>query len=201
MHFLREALVLVFTLGLAAQVGGYARENAVDGGPPGLLAELPASLGATLWTGVILVALGEVLPEARRRWLGSGDDALPGIGLDPETAAVLPRLLRNATALADKGTVTPDDGTTLRAIDGASTEADIPGVVAAGGQRFTKLIEPVTFGFDATGRLAWLRVAALNTNSTDYDLVVATEISLAYDAVAPIPSTDGLVLAATEEQR
>ena len=69
MPFLREALVLVFTLGLAAQVGGYALGNAASDGPLGLLAELLATLGATLWTGIVLVALVEVLSEARRRWL------------------------------------------------------------------------------------------------------------------------------------
>ena len=150
--------------------------------------------------------LFSALVSGGERWRNDGEgwyraDALPGIGLDPETTALLPRLLRDATKLADKGTIAPDDGLTLRAVDGAATEVDVPGVVAAGGERFTKLTEPVTFGFDAAGRLAWLRVVALNTNSTDYDLVVVTEIRLAYDAVDAIPSTDGLVLAPVEEQR
>jgi hypothetical protein len=126
--------------------------------------------------------------------------AVPGIGLDPETAVLLPRLLRNVTATIDKGTVTPEGGAALRAIDGSGKEADIPGVVAADGERFTKLTEPITFAFDAGGRLAWLRVVALNTNSTDYDLVIETEISLAYDNVDPLPTTDKLVLAPAEVQ-
>jgi hypothetical protein len=113
----------------------------------------------------------------------------------------MPSLLRNVTSVTDKGSVTPDGSVALRAIDGAAKTADLPGVVAAGGERFTKLSAPVTFGFDAGGRLAWLRVVALNMNSTVYDLVVDTEIRLAYDHVEPIPPSDGLVLAPAEKTR
>jgi hypothetical protein len=140
------------------------------------------------------------------RWRNDGDgwyraEALPGIGLDPETASALPRLLRNVTSATDKGSVTPEDGVPLRAIDGEGKEADAPGVVAAGGERFTDLTEPITFGFDADGRLAWLRVVARNTNSTEYDLVIETDIRLAYDNVDALPAADELVLAPVEPQR
>lgn len=145
-----------------------------------------------------LVAGGERWRNDSHGWYKA--NALPGIGLDPETAVLLPILLRHATAVTDKGTVSPVDGTTYRAIEGGAKEADIPGVVAAGGERFTKVTEPITFGFDASGQLAWLRVVALNTNSTDYDLVIETEISLAYDNVDPLPTTDKLVLAPAEVQ-
>jgi hypothetical protein len=151
--------------------------------------------------------LFSALVTSGERWRNDGEgwyraDALPGIGLDPETAVLLPSLLRNVTSVADTGNVTPpDDSIALRAIDGAAETADVPGVVAAGGERFTKLTEPVTFGFDAAGRLAWLRVAARNTNSTVYDLVVETEVRLAYDAVPAIPASDGLVLAPKDGTR
>jgi len=139
------------------------------------------------------------------RWRNDGHgwyraEALPGIGLDPETAAALPRLLRNATGVTDKGVITPDGSAPLRALGADGKVADLPGIVAAGGQGFTKLTGPITFGFDADGRLAWLRVIALNTNSSDYDLVVDTEIRVAYDNVAPLPATDDLVLAPAEAQ-
>jgi hypothetical protein len=139
------------------------------------------------------------------RWRNDGDgwyraEALPGIGLDPETAVLLPRLLRNGTDATDKGSV-PVDGASLRAIELTGKEADIPGLVAADGERFTKLIEPMTIGFDGAGRLAWLRSVALNMNMTDFDLVIETEITFSYDAVDSLPSPDSLELAPAEATR
>lgn len=66
-RFIREALVLVFVLGLAAYVGGYLLRDAATGEPVGLLADLLSTLGTTLWTGVVLVSFVQILPDARRR--------------------------------------------------------------------------------------------------------------------------------------
>jgi hypothetical protein len=107
-------------------------------------------------------------------------DGLPGIGLDPETARLLPTLLRDATEPTAKGTLNLD-GKALVAIDAAGTEADIPGLVVAGGVDSTRLTAPIEFGFDSLGRLARIHALALNTTMTDYDLVVDTVIAIRYD--------------------
>jgi hypothetical protein len=65
-YFLREALISAFVLGLAAHIGGYLLRAAATGEPLRLLADLVATLGTTIWTGVILLFFVEVLPEARR---------------------------------------------------------------------------------------------------------------------------------------
>jgi hypothetical protein len=112
-------------------------------------------------------------------------DSPPGVGLDPITVRLLPDLVRNATAPADAG-LDPADAS-LRAIAATGTVADIPGVVAADGARFTKLTEPVTFALDPDGRLAKLHVVAQNTNLTEFDLVVDTEIDLTYGLTQALP--------------
>ena len=66
-YFIREALITAFVLGLAAHVGGYALAAVTTNEPMHLLADLLATLGTTVWTGVVLVVFVEVLPEARRR--------------------------------------------------------------------------------------------------------------------------------------
>lgn len=115
-------------------------------------------------------------------------DVLPGIGLDPDTAALLPRLLRNASdAIAKDGIVVDDK--TLAQIAATGSEADVPGLVAAKGEAYTDLIAPIEFAFDDQGRLARIHAVALNTTMTDFDLVVDTVIVLRYD-VDPGPLPD-----------
>ena len=129
-------------------------------------------------------------------------DQPPGIGLDPATAALLPGLLRNAAApevtdlAAAEGELGRADASATRAITAAGTVADIPGVVAVDGAPFTELTAPITFSFDAAGRLSGLLVTAHNTNAIEQDLVVVTEITLHYDDVptglpAPEPAWAG----------
>lgn len=114
-------------------------------------------------------------------------DVLPGIGLDPETAALLPRLLRNATDATTKNSLTLD-GKTLPQIAAKGSEADIPGLVAAKGKAYTKLTSPIEFAFDDQGRLARIHAIALNMTMTDFDLVVDTIIVFRYDIPAgPLP--------------
>lgn len=116
-------------------------------------------------------------------------DGLPGIGLDPETAALLPRLLREATEPTITGEA-PFDGSSLVMIDAAAKEADIPGLVASNGLDYTRLIRPIEFGFDDQGRLARIHAIALNTTMTDFDLVVDTVIVLRYDDPGALPNPD-----------
>jgi hypothetical protein len=114
-------------------------------------------------------------------------DVLPGIGLDPETATLLPQLLRNANdATAKDGVVVGDK--TLPQIAATGREVDIPGLVAAKGVAYTDLIAPIEFALDEQGRLARIHAVALNTTMTDFDLVVDTVIVLRYDdAPGPLP--------------
>jgi hypothetical protein len=132
------------------------------------------------------------LVRAGVRWRNDRDgwyqaDVLPGIGLDPETAALLPTLLRNATEATAKESITLA-GKTLAQIEATGTEADIPGLVAAKGEAYTELTSPIEFAFDDQGRLARIHAVALNTTMTDFDLVVDTIIVLRYDIPAgPLP--------------
>jgi hypothetical protein len=114
-------------------------------------------------------------------------DNPPGVGLDPRTAALLPDLLRNATAVTDAGTK-PVNGATLPAVTGSAKVADIPGVIASDGAGFTELVAPLEFAFDDQGRLAQVHVLARNTNLDVYDLLIDTTITFAYPTTAaPLP--------------
>lgn len=120
-----------------------------------------------------------------KTWRNDGEgwyetDTPPGIGLDPRTVSLLPTLLRNAASPVDGG-VALRDGATVRRVGATGAVADIPGVIAADGEGFTKLLEPIDFAFDIDGRLVELRVVAQNLNLTEYDLVVETTITLRYD--------------------
>jgi hypothetical protein len=130
-----------------------------------------------------------------KTWRNDGEgwyetDSPPGIGLDPKTASLLPRLLRNATGPTEAGIETVD-GEEARKLTADGRVADIPGVVAADGLDFTVLAEPLELSFDDLGRLVKARVVARNTNMTDYDLIVETVITLRYPLTAaalPEPS-------------
>jgi hypothetical protein len=121
-------------------------------------------------------------------------EVLPGIGLDPATAALLPTLLRNASEPAKQRTE-PIDGKTLLRVDATAAKSDMPGVVAADGLAYTKLSAPVEFGFDELGRLVQIHVVALNTNLTEFDLVVDTVISIRYDDVGGLPQPEPVFVA------
>jgi hypothetical protein len=146
------------------------------------------------WTGAPI--LYEALVRGGERWRTDGHgwykaQALPGIGLDPDTAALLPDLLRGATSPVDVPAGDPKvDPDAVRTLEDSATAAQIPGVVAAGGAAFTALTEPVAYGFDDTGRLVSVRVVARNTNMTDFDLVVETTIDIAYDGVDGLPDPE-----------
>jgi len=162
--------------------------------PDGFWSQMQAgpNEGATPdWAGAPI--LFEALVRDGERWRNDGDgwyqaQIVPGIGLDPDTAGLLPALLRGATSPVDvPAGDKAADPTAARTLANAATPAQIPGVVAANGAAFTKLTDPVAYGFDDTGRLVSVRVMALNTNMTDFDLVVETTITIAYDDVAGLP--------------
>lgn len=163
--------------------------------PDGFFSEMLAGPeeegGKPDWDGALVMY--QALVRDGARWRNDGDgwyeaESLPGIGLDPETAALLPTLLRNADGPAD---AKPDDSNVdpkaARNLDAGAVKADIPGLVAADGLAFTELSGKFVYSFDASGRLISVATSALNTNMTDFDLVIDTSIAIAYDEVGELP--------------
>jgi hypothetical protein len=54
-------------VGLAAHVGGYLLRLEMTTELLGLVADLLYGLGFALWTGVVVVLFGQVIPEVKRR--------------------------------------------------------------------------------------------------------------------------------------
>lgn len=162
----------------------------------------PAEGEAPDWEGAQVMY--EALVRDGERWRSDGDgwyqtDGLPGIGLDPETAALLPALLRGATAAMDlpSGDAKTDPAA-ARNLEAAADPADLPGLVAADGLAFTELLGPLAYGFDDLGRLISITAVARNMNMTEHDLIVETRIVVAYDDVDPLPEPKPLVSIQTE---
>jgi hypothetical protein len=142
------------------------------------------------WTGSQILYEALVRGDVPMRNDGDGwyeADALPGVGLDPDTAALLPALLRKAEPTDLPTGDEKTDPAAARNLEATAKPADIPGVVAADGAAFTELTDAIAYGFDDAGRLVRINVSALNTNMTDFDLVIETVISIAYDGVDPLP--------------
>ena len=162
---------------------GFTMEMRAGPASPGAPADLAA--GELLYRA--LVRDGTTYRDDGLGWYPTQDP--PGIGLDPTTAGLLPMLLRHAgnAREADLGTAEGElgraDPTATRAIEASGTLDDIPGIIAVDGALFTELTEPLDFTFDAAGRLTGILVTARNTNVDVHDLVVVTEITLAYDGV------------------
>jgi cytochrome c-type biogenesis protein CcmE len=110
----------------------------------------------------------------------------PGIGLDSATVALLPRLLRQATAATLAGS-TSIDGQSADLIRASGTVANAPGLLAIDGAPFTELREPIAFALDSQGRLVQLSAVERNTNSDAFDLIVTTTITFRYGAVPALP--------------
>jgi hypothetical protein len=127
-------------------------------------------------------------------------DNPPGIGLDPTTASLLPRLLRNAKNPANAG-FSDVGGVLLPTVKGNAMVDDAPGVIAVDGASFTELVAPVEFSFDDQGRLAELHSVARNTNLDEFDLLVDTTITFSYpDKADPLPDPVPARKAATDVQ-
>lgn len=172
------------------EVGALIERGAVT--PDGFTMEMrtgpapgkPADWTAPYQFGVISTG-GETFRNDGAGWYAT--DNPPGIGLDPATAALLPRLLRNTSGAANDGFAQVRD-VLLPRVSGSAAVADIPGVIAADGAPFTKLVGPAEFSLDDEGRLAQLHVVARNTNLDVYDLLIDTTITFAYpDQAAPLP--------------
>ena len=62
-------------IGLVAHVAGFLLKAAVTGEPIGVLADLLYTLGWALWSGVVVVALVEIIPAAKERQISRALDA------------------------------------------------------------------------------------------------------------------------------
>jgi hypothetical protein len=143
-----------------------------------------------------LVVDGAAWRNDRDGWYKA--DVLPGIGLDPESAGLLPRLLRQSDGAVKRADLDLGGSSLLR-VDATGHKDDFPGVVAADGVEYTKLVAPIEFGFDELGRLLRIHAVALNTNLDKYDLVVDTVITIRYDWVGNLPQPEPRLEAATAE--
>lgn len=114
-------------------------------------------------------------------------DQPPGIGLDPRTVALLPTLLQHASAPTVTAPTTLA-GAQLATVTADSAVADAPGLMATDAASFTTLAGPLSFVFDATGRLAQVTATMRNTRVTDFDLLVVTTITFDYDHLGSIPA-------------
>jgi hypothetical protein len=74
-QILRWSLTFGLVVGLAAHVVGYLLRSSAPTEPLGLVADLLYSLGFALWTGVVLVAFVQIIPEAKRRQIEQALDA------------------------------------------------------------------------------------------------------------------------------
>jgi hypothetical protein len=62
-------------IGLVAHVAGFLLKASVTGEPIGVLADLLYTLGWALWSGVVVVALVEIIPAAKERQISRALDA------------------------------------------------------------------------------------------------------------------------------
>jgi hypothetical protein len=130
-------------------------------------------------------------------------DHPPGLGLDPASAALLPEMLRaladvTDTTDASEPATSPEPGRVegdpfaalapAQRLAGATTVADLPGIIAVDLAEATEITEPAELAFDDAGRLVGLRVTARHTNVEAHDLLVDTIITFAYpDTPPPLP--------------
>ncbi len=80
------SLAIGFVLGLVAHTAGYLLRSYVTTEPLGLLADLLYALGWSLWTGVVVVVLVQIFPEAKRRQLKHALDAYDAAARDTSRA-------------------------------------------------------------------------------------------------------------------
>lgn len=118
----------------------------------------------------------------------------PGIGLDPTSARLLPRMLRSVEGVADAPAAAGAvdaladrlvDLRPARTLAGTAAVADLPGIIAVDLAEATELSGPVTLAFDADGRLIGLRAIARNIHVEVHDLVITTVITIAYPDRSP----------------
>lgn len=131
-----------------------------------------------------LVTGGKTFRNDGQGWYAT--DSPPGIGLDPRTAGLLPKLLREASDPTLDGTKIVD-GAEATKIEASGKVADAPGLMAIDAESFTELAAPIDFALDAEGRLVELHALMRNTNQETFDLVIDTIITFSYDDPGKLP--------------
>ena len=145
----------------------------------------PVDIGKLEPTLAGLVTGGKQWRNDGRGWYQT--DQVPGIGLDPRTVTLLPTLLKHASG-ATSSAPTALGGLQLPTVAASAAVADAPGLMAPDAASFTAFAQPLSFAFDAQGRLAQLNVTMRNTRVSDFDLLVVTTVTFDYDRVSAIPS-------------
>jgi hypothetical protein len=75
-HCIRNQLLWSgLAIGLAAHVVGYLLKSSATGEPIAVLADVLYTLGYALWTGVVVVALVEIIPAIKERQISTALDA------------------------------------------------------------------------------------------------------------------------------
>lgn len=126
-----------------------------------------------------------------KTWRNDGEgwyqtDQPPGIGLDTNTVALLPDLLRQAS----DAKVTGDelvDGLPVAIVEATGKIENAPGLMGIDAAAFTQLVGPLAFALDDQGRLVELRATMRNTNIEIFDLLVDAVVSFAYATPPPLP--------------
>jgi hypothetical protein len=132
-----------------------------------------------------LVTGGKTFRNDGAGWYAT--DTPPGIGLDPRTVALLPKLLRNATDPA-AGDTKLVDGLAATTVAARGKVADAPGLMAIDAEPFTDLVAPIEFALDDQGRLVELHALMRNTNQETFDLLVDTVITISYEDPGKLPA-------------
>src|SRR5262245_49175968 len=89
-RLLYSSLAVAFVVGMAAHVGGYLLKLSASSPPLGLGADLLCALGWGLWTGAVVVAYVQILPEAKRRRIARALAAYEGAQRERADAGTAP---------------------------------------------------------------------------------------------------------------
>jgi hypothetical protein len=71
----RQMMGSSLVIGLAVHVAGFLLTASATGAPLAVLADLLYTLGLALWTGVVVVAVVEIIPAAKERQISRALDA------------------------------------------------------------------------------------------------------------------------------
>lgn len=137
-----------------------------------------------------IVKAGKTYRSEGQGWYPT--DQPPGIGIDPATAALLPRLAGNIKSAADLP-ATAVDGKAIRQQAASAAIADIPGLMAVDLAGVSELSGPIEYGFDDASRLVRVHAVVRNTTVKDWDFLVDVVITFGYGDAGPIPDPTPLI--------
>jgi hypothetical protein len=125
------------------------------------------------------------LTRGTTTWRNNGDgwfvtDQPPGIGIDVQTLAKLPSLLRNATSAKLDGTGTID-GINVTKLSAGGTIDNAPGLMGIDAASFSELAAPIDYAIDGSGRLVQLHARVRNLRVETFDLITDVTVTLRYD--------------------